>query len=137
MHWLITVGYGHLLSQRKARAFPQSIASHHRGNISSLIGLKFQGSTQIIQTSITSDIWLGWRHSYSTSEAKIGTKFADASPKRFLPELTVSKKIPWKALLRVSLGTKDWRLRRTWKLGELLPGKARNIGANLFIGKKF
>ena len=100
-----------------------------------MIGLKFQGSTQIIQTSITSDIWLGWRHSYSTSEAKIGTKFADASP-RFFAGTDSFQKDSMEGSLRVSLEQKTgvYGGLEAWGAAS---GKARNIGANLFIGKKF
>ncbi|WP_346744889.1 S8 family serine peptidase [uncultured Turicimonas sp.] len=128
--WLRTPSF-----TEKGSGIPQSIASHHRGNISSLIGLKFQGSTQIIQTSITSDIWLGWRHSYSTSEAKIGTKFADASP-RFFAGTDSFQKDSMEGSLRVSLEQKTgvYGGLEAWGAAS---GKARNIGANLFIGKKF
>lgn len=119
----------------KGSGIPQTIASHQRGNFSSLLGLKLQGNTQLKQTSITSDVWIGWRHSYTTSPAKIYTKFADASP-RFFAESDRFHKDSFEGSFQVSFaqttgfygGIEAWGSKSK---------DVRGIGINLFLGKRF
>ena len=119
----------------KGPGIPQTIASHQRGNFSSLLGLKLQGNTQLNQTSITSDVWVGWRHSYTTSPAKIYTKFADASP-RFFAESDRFDKDSFEGSFQVSFaqttgfygGIEAWGSKSK---------DVRGIGINFFLGKRF
>ena len=100
-----------------------------------MLGLKLQGTTQVNQTSITSDAWLGWRHSYTTNPAKIYTKFADASP-RFFTESDRVHKDSFEGSFRVSFeqltgyygGIEAWGSKSN---------DDRGIGINLFLGKRF